>query len=570
VHAADGIENLLIYLAAAMVLVLLCRALGVSTVLGYLATGIVIGPSLFGLVQKTPRVEAAGEVGVLFLLFTIGLELSTDRLRGLRVDAFGLGTAQVLLTGAILAAVVFAVSGLAPAAIAVGFSLALSSTAIVLQLLKDSGDLSRRTGRAALAVLLLQDLAVVPLLVLIPLLAGDGRGLLPALGLAALKTVIAGVVIVVLGRLVLRRLYHAVSALREPQMGLALTLLIALGAGFATERLGLSATLGAFLAGVLIAETEFRHQVEADVEPFRGLLLGIFFMSVGLSIDISALAGHATSIVALLAAIVLVKAGVLYGLALAFGLSRGQATYLSLLLAHGGEFAFVALGLSIGLGLIPPAGGAGLLAAVALSMFIAPALAALGRRLLGRMAHRAQPGSDAMASEAAEYEDHVVLAGCGRVGSTVLRVLAEHGVAAIAIDADPVRVGQLRSLGLPAFVGDAARPLLLESAGADRARAAVVTFDDPPAAESVCAALRQAHPRLEIVARASDRLHGERLLIAGASVAVAENLEASLELAGRVLEAFDFSPAEIERRLDELRADDYARLDEWRRRSGDR
>lgn len=562
-HDADGISTLLIYLALAVVLVPLCRALGVSGILGYLAVGILIGPSGLGIAEMTPSIETASEIGVLFLLFTIGLELSTDRLRSLRRDALGLGSGQILGTGLVLGAMVLALSGSVGVAVAVGFSLAMSSTAITLQLLRESGDLSRRSGRAALGILLLQDVAVVPLLVILPILAGKSGSIGPALGLAMVKALVAVSAIVFLGRLVLRRAYHAVTALREPQIALALTLLVAVGTGHFTGVLGLSVPLGAFLAGVLIAETEFRHHVEADAEPFRGLLLGVFFMSVGLSIDLSSLASGAWRVMLIAAAILVTKASLLYLLSRSFGLTRAQGAHLSLLLAQAGEFGLVALKLSIVLGLLGPGEGGELLAAIALTMFATPGIAVLAGALSRRLAQADQPGVDSLAAAAAELEGHVVVAGCGRVGSTVVRVLAEHGVAAVAIDLDPVRVARLRSLGVPAFVGDAARPMLLEAAGADRAKVAVVTLDDPGVAERVCAELRQAHPRLEIVARASDRAHADRLREAGASLAVAENLEASLELAGRTLEVFDHSLPEIERCLEELRANDYALLDTW-------
>ncbi len=562
-HDADGISTLLIYLGLAVVLVPLCRALGVSGILGYLAVGILIGPSGLDVARMTPRIETASEIGVLFLLFTIGLELSTARLRGLRSDALGLGSTQILLTGLVLGAMVFALSGSAGVAVAVGFSLTMSSTAIALQLLRESGDLSRRSGRAALGILLLQDVAVVPLLVILPILAGKSGSVGPALALAMLKAVLATSAIVVLGRLVLRRAYRTVTALREPQIALALTLLVAVGTGHFTGALGLSVPLGAFLAGVLIAETEFRHHVEADAEPFRGLLLGVFFMSVGLSIDLSSLAAGAWRVVLIAMAIIGTKAAILYALSRSFGLTRSQGVHLSLLLAQAGEFGLVALGLSVVLGLLTPTEGSELMAAIALTMFATPGVAIAGRVLSKRLAQAEQHGVDSLAAAAAEFEGHVVVAGCGRVGSTVVRVLTEHGVAAVAIDLDPVRVARLRSLGVPAFVGDAARPMLLDAAGADRAKVAVVTLDDPGVAERVCAELRQAHPTLEIVARASDRTHADRLRDAGASLAVAENLEASLELAGRALEVFDHTLPEIERCLDELRANDYALLDRW-------
>jgi len=556
----EGLSSLLIYLAAALALVPLCRALGVSAVLGYLAVGILLGPSGLGLVERTREVEIASEIGVLFLLFTIGLELSGERLRALRDDAVRLGTAQILVSGVALAIFVLGVSDSLHAAVAVGFALAMSSTAIVVRILKETGELARRTGQAALAVLLLQDVAVVPLLVVIPLLAGDPVDLLPALALASLKAALAVALLLWLGRRLLRPLFHLVQTTRDPEIGLALTLLVALGTGWATALAGLSPTLGAFLAGVLMAETEYRHQVEADVEPFRGLLLGVFFMSVGLAIDLPFVSAHAGRVLAIALGLVTVKGLILLPATRLLGLSWPQSVHVALLLCQAGEFGFVALGLSVGLGVVDAGIGSELLAAVALTMFASPFLAKLGRGLEERLSARGQPGRDALEAAASGLAGHVVVAGLGRVGTTVIRVLAEHGVAAVGLDIDPLRVSQLRALGFTAFVGDAGRKSLLEAAGVDRARAAVVTLDDPPTAERICATLHEEQPKLRVLARASDLAHGERLLGAGASAAVAENLEGSLELAGRVLAEYELPPTEIERVLADLRADDYARL----------
>lgn len=559
-HRADAIDFLLVYFAAALLLLPLSRRLGVSSVLGYLAAGLLVGPSGLSWVEKNEAVEIASEVGVLFLLFVVGLELSSDRLAGLRRDALGLGTAQVLTTGAVLALVLAGFGTTPAAAIVIGFSLALSSTAIVLQILRESGELSRRTGRAALGVLLLQDLAVVPLLVAVPLLARGGEGLVAALGLAALKAVVAVAVLVFVGRRILQRLYTEVARLREPEVALLLTLLVAIGTGALTEAAGLSAPLGAFLAGVLLAETDFRHQVTADVLPFRGLLLGVFFVGVGLSIDVSLLADRGFELALLVTLLLVAKGGLLFALGRPFGLTTAQSLHLAFLLPQAGEFAFVTLGAAIAAGVVSPEAGTLFLATVTAGMFLSPPLALAGRRLATRIDRAASGGAASLDREARELENHVVVAGGGRVGSTVIRVLAENGIGAVAVDADPERVSALRRIGVPAVVGDASRSVLLEAAGVGRARAVVVTLDDPVAAERICSALRRDHPKLDVIARASDAAHGARLLEAGAGVAVAENLEGSLELAARALEAFEIPGPEIDRCLDALRADDYAKL----------
>jgi CPA2 family monovalent cation:H+ antiporter-2 len=561
-----GLLSLLLFLVAVVVFVPLARGIGVSSVLGYLIAGVVLGPSGLGLAESSGVLRLLGEIGILFLLFAIGLELSIARLVEMRRDVLGLGTAQVVVTGALLAALVTSAGAAAGLlAVVVGLALALSSTAVVLQLLRERRELSHRHGRLSLAVLMLQDLAVIPLLVSIVVLAeSQGEGLGLVLALAAGKALLAVAGILLVGRFLLRPVYRLVAMTRSPEALLALTLLLALGTGAATEAAGLSMSLGAFLAGLLVGETEYQHQVESDIEPFRALLLGLFFANVGLSIDLAWVLEHLFPLTWIMGALLGCKAVVIAVLARGFGHPWRRALRVGLLLAQVGELGLVALDLARTERLLDPVLANGLLTLAALTMFVSPGLAALGRRLDDALAAREPPGSsDLIASEIADLEGHVIVAGCGRVGHTVSHVLAEEGLEAVGLDLDPSCVARLRRDGFDAFVADAMRAGVLKAAGIERARALVVTVDDPRAAERICATAYREKPGIQVLARARHHGHGRQLMAAGASVVVAETLEGSLELAGRTLAALEVPVEEVERLLGTLRAEDYAKLDAW-------
>ncbi len=568
-----GLLSLLLFLMAVVVLVPLTRALGLSSVLGYLIAGVILGPSGLALAESSGVLRLLGEIGILFLLFAIGLELSVVKLVEMRRDLLGLGSAQVLVSGALLAAAVTA-AGVAEGLLAVfvGLALALSSTAVVLQLLRERRELAHRHGRLSIAVLMLQDLAVIPLLVSIVVLGEtQGEGLGVALEQAAAKALLAMIGILLAGRYLLRPIYRVVANSRSPEVLLALTLLLALGTGAATEAAGLSMSLGAFLAGLLVGETEYKHQVESDIEPFRTLLLGLFFANVGLSIDLAWVASHALVLAAAMVALIGCKAAVLVGLARVFGHPWRRALHVGLLLSQVGELGLVALDLAREERLLDPALATGLLTLATLTMFVSPGLAALGRRIDAALAAREPPpASGLIAAETADLEGHVVVAGCGRVGHTVCRVLAEEGLDAIGLDLDPARVAVLRGEGFDAFVADATRTGVLASAGIARARAMVVTVDDPRAAEHICTTVRRAQPELLVLARARSHTHGKQLVAAGATAVVAETLEGSLELAGRTLTALEVPVEEVDRLLGTLRADDYSKLEVWNVADGDR
>jgi CPA2 family monovalent cation:H+ antiporter-2 len=566
---AHVLESIVIVLLTAVLIVPLFQRARLSAVLGYLAAGAIIGPYGLGVIESGPGTAVLAEFGVVFLLFTIGLELSVERLGAMRHHIFGLGSAQVLLSGAGIALVAWGWFGLSPEmAVVIGAALALSSTAVVLQVLSEQGDMLARVGRVGFSILLLQDIAVAPILALVPLLGMEGDGLALALGLAMVKAAAAVAVIVLIGRLLLRPVFRLAARTHNREVFAALALLVALGTGWATHHFGLSMALGAFLAGLMLAGTEYRHQVEADIEPYRGILLGFFFMTVGMMIDPQLVIDRLGLILALVAVILVFKGLVVWALCLAFRLSMPLAIRAGLLLAGCGEFAFVILGLGIDEGVVAREIGQLLVVVVAFSMILTPFLAGAGRGLQARMESRALQDGDALAAEAGGLRDHVVIAGFGRSGQTVARLLAERGIPHVALDLDTGRVTAARARGLHVFYGNAAQPDVMRRAEVQHARAVVVTIDQPRSAERVVHVLRHHYPDLHIVVRAHDTEHSRSLLEAGASSVVPEALEASLQLGHAVLRTAGTPDQEIDRIIGQLRAQDYAGLTDIVRKGG--
>ncbi|MBP2312446.1 monovalent cation:proton antiporter-2 (CPA2) family protein [Azospirillum soli] len=554
------LDEVLIILLAAVAVVPLFQRLRSSPVLGYLVAGMLIGPHGLGVVGNLESATFLAHFGVVFLLFAIGLELSVERLRVMRRTVFGLGTLQVVVTmaGAWAVGRLFGLSS--PAALIAAGGVALSSTAVVLQILIERNELTARHGRVSFAVLLLQDLAVVPLLVLVPLLGTYEANIATAMGLAAVKAVVALVGIMVLGRKVLSPLLRTVASARSPELFTGVTLLIVLGVGWLTERAGLSMALGAFLAGLVIAETEFRHQVEADIEPFRGILLALFFMTVGMTIDLRLILNEAVSVAGLLALVVVGKALVLAVLCRAFGQAPGQSLQVALGLAQGGEFAFVLFDQAAGLDVLPREVAQLLMVVIALSMAATPFLAAAGRRLAHQMTAAPQAELQRIEGETADLDQHVLIAGFGRVGQTLGRLLEANRIPYVALDLEPKRVSEGRQRNLPVYFGDAARPDVLKAAGGARARAAVVTLDHPQAAERAVRSLRRLRPDMPIIVRARDGSHRETLEKAGATMVVPEAVEASLQLGGTLLRGIGKPADEVSYVLDLFRDEAYARL----------
>jgi len=530
-------------LLAAVVLVPLGQKLGIPSVLSYLIAGVALGPYTPGPVVDAETTRPLAEFGVVFLLFAIGLELSFNRLKAMRRHIFGLGLAQMGFTGALFLAAALGLGRSAHSAVIIGGTLALSSTATVLALLVERNEAVSHHGRATVAVLIFQDLAVVPLLTLLPLLAGGSQHILPALGLAGVKAAAAILVIFLLGRLVLRPAYRFVASARAPEVFTAANLLLVLAVGVATAEAGMSMALGAFLAGLLLADSPYRHQVETDIQPFRGLLLGLFFMNVGMSIDLPFAIAHWGGILALCAALIAGKALVLLALGRLGGLSGNDTIRVALLLAQGGEFAFVVFDRAMDLKVIGKADGQGLMTAVALSMALTPLLAALAARLVQRrQKHEAVIERH---DSQQELSGHVVIAGYGRVGRTIASVLEESGLPSVALDCDAGAVIAAHGRGERGFYGDASQDAMLKAVGIDDAIAAVVTVNNPRLAERTVAAIRRLAPALPVVARAHDRQQQDILLAAGASAVIPETVETSLQMAERLMRTADMPEADI-------------------------
>ncbi|MCH8202882.1 MAG: cation:proton antiporter [Proteobacteria bacterium] len=561
----DGPEilhDVLVFLVAAVVVVPVFRRLRSSPVLGYLAAGLLIGPHGLAFIRDTESAHTLAEFGVVFLLFMIGLELSFGRLRVLKRYVFGLGSLQVAVTGLLIGGIAWKLGATVEAAAIIGGGLALSSTAFVLQLLVERGERATRFGQVSFAILLLQDIAVVPLLILVTLL-GQGEGsFIAAVGGATIRAVVALVLVVGIGRLILRPIYRIIAGTKSSELFVATTLLTVLGTGWLVSLGGLSMALGAFLAGLLLSETEYRHQVEADIQPFRGILLGLFFMTVGMSINIPLVGTHVGQIAALFVALLIGKSIVTAALCRGFGLPFSVSVRAGMLLSQGGEFGFILFASASALGVIPMETAQVLLAVIALTMAATPAMDYLGNRgfnFLAKQEREPVTGTDEISDD---LEDHLVIAGFGRVGQTVASVLSAGGIPFVALDLDPDRVSKCRRIGLPVFFGDAGQIEVLKAAGANRAKGAVITIDQPATASRLVAALKEYAPDLEIFVRARDLSHSRQLEIAGATAVVPETIEASLQLGGIVMNAMGITPDEVAAIIDDLRQDDYEKLRE--------
>ena len=543
---AGDYKDVILFLATAGVVVPLFRRLRISPVLGFLGAGVALGPYGLGAlageipwlshvtIGKSDEMAQLAEFGVVFLLFMIGLELSWERLRLMRRYVFGLGALQVAVSLAALAGVGVAL-GLPPAAAAaIGAALALSSTAVVMPILAETRRQHSTAGRAVFSVLLFQDLAVAPILVTLSVLAGGGAASLSPKLLLAFAPAAAGVLaLLAFGRLLLRPMLRSVARAKSEEMFMAACLLVVIGSGLVSALAGLSMALGAFIAGLLLAETEYRHEVEVVIEPFKGLLLGLFFVSVGTGLDLSVVAERPAAVAGVAAGLIGFKALAVFVLARLFALNSRQAAESALLLAGGGEFAFVIVSQAMGGGVVDRTTGEVVLVAATLSMMCIPGLAWLGLRLGGR-----RPAGEGLAPEPAlpaGETPRVLVVGYGRVGKLVGEMLRRHEIPWVAAERDPRLVETARHAGEAVYYGDASRAEFLVRCGLERAPALVVTMDSPEGVEAVVGAARQMRSDLTIVARARDARQAQRLYEMGATDAVPETVEASLQLSEAVL-----------------------------------
>jgi glutathione-regulated potassium-efflux system ancillary protein KefC/glutathione-regulated potassium-efflux system protein KefB len=533
-----------IYLAAATVAVVLSRKLGFGAVLGYLFAGVLVGPWGLRLITNVDNILHFSEIGVVFLLFIIGLELQPARLWVLRRSIFGLGTLQVLVTGAVLTFIAHSFSLAWSTALLIGFGLSLSSTAFVLQMLAEKKELTSPHGRAAFGVLLFQDLAVIPLIALVPLLAGENPSMRNAIQFEEiLKAVLVLVGFVIGGRYLLRPILRLVASAQIQEIFTAAALLVVLGAAVLMEALGLSMGLGAFLAGMLVADSEYRHQMETDIAPFKGLLLGLFFIAVGMSANLGLLAEEPGVILGITVGLMAVKTVLLIPLARAFRIAGHTATTLALVLAQGGEFAFVLFHLAFAEGLLSELMTSRLILAVTLSMAATPLIYFLNARFTASAASKkVQRPYDEV-----ENDHHqVVIAGFGRFGQVIGRILAMRKIPFTALEASSDQVDFVRRYGNKVYYGDAARLDLLRSAHVDQAKVFVLALDDVETSLKIAATLKRHFPALHLAARARNRHHALRLMDLGVDYIIRDTLLSSVSLAGDILKDIGLSAEEAE------------------------
>ncbi len=523
----------LVVLGATVLFVPVAKRLGLGSVLGYLAAGAAIGPFGLGLITDIESMRRFSELGVVLLMFIVGLELLPQRLWELRKPVFGYGSAQVLGTAALMAAGALALGVSAGSAVVVGLGLSLSSTAFALQVLAERNQLTTPQGRHAFAVLLFQDLGVIPMLAIVAALGvSSGQGAGEPMGLTVLKTLGVLAAIFVVGRYLLRTSLRLVASARSQEVFTAAALVIVFGIGVVVESVGMSMALGAFISGVLLADSDYRHELEADLEPFKGLLLGLFFVAVGMSAQLGVLGERAGTVAVLVVAYVALKLLLLYGLARLWGHADGPARTLAIAISQGGEFAFVLFALAQHEGVLASATVDLLVLIVILSMATTPLLLLANDRWGARRRARRQ---ESEAEALPESAGRVVIAGFGRFGQIVGRLLATRGIPFTALDRDPEHIEFLKQFDSRAYFGDCSRLDLLRAAKLDQAEVFVLAIDDVEASMKTAELVRHEFPRLRMLARARNRQHAYRLLALGVEVVQRETFESSLELGRKVL-----------------------------------
>jgi CPA2 family monovalent cation:H+ antiporter-2 len=558
----DALDTVLLMLASAVAVVVVCRMLRLPALIGYLVVGLLIGPYALGWVPDSEETHYLGEFGVVFLMFSIGLEFSLPKLLTMRRIVFGLGAAQVVASTLMVVAIAVALGLGWRTGLALGGALAMSSTAILAKMLADRLELGTQHGRTIIGVLLFQDLAVVPFLILIPALGSSAEHLAISLGTAALKAAVLLAVILFIGQRILRPWFHVVAGRRSPELFMLNVLLFTLGLAWLTRQLDLPLALGAFLAGMLISETEYRHQVELDIRPFQDVLLGLFFVTIGMQLDLAAVARSWYRVAGVVAIVVVAKSALISGLARVFGADPGTAIRSALALGIAGEFGLVLLSEAGQGSLLSTGVQQVVLAALIVSMLVGPFIIERSERLV-----RGLSGADWMyravalqniASQTMGAEQHVILCGYGRTGQNLARFLEQEGIRTIALDLDPQRVKEAAAAGESVVFGDAARKEVLTAAGLMRAKGVVVTYADTNSALKILHHVHELRPDLPVVVRTVDDTDIERLREAGAAEVVAEVMEGSLMLASHALLLVGVPFNRVLRRIRQMREQRYA------------
>ena len=568
-------EHLLIHivllLVIAVAIVALSRRLHFPPILGYIIVGIIVGPNGFGWIDKEENIELLAEFGIVFLLFSIGLEFSLAQMISMRRQVFGLGTIQVVTTAVLVYAIGYFLGLDTNTNIVVASAFALSSTAIVIKQLTEQSEIHSRHGRSALGVLIFQDIIAIPLLILIPTLAlsaSDDGALRWALGVAFLKGVIVVVIMHLIGKYLLKPLFHEVASAKSQELFTLTVLTVALGAAAFTEQMGLSMTLGAFLAGMMLSETEYRHQIESDIRPFQDILLGLFFVTVGMLISLEVLQQHLLLIIAITIGIILLKGVVIYGVARMMDKESGVALRIALSLSQVGEFGLVLITLAFTYKLLPLEIGNILLTSAVLSMSIAPFLLKFNGKIAKRICKESYLSNhheieQTIIENNQNLEQHVILCGFGRVGQTVSRFLTKSNTSFVALDMDIRRVKGAYDAGENVYYGDAAKETVLEAAALNKAKIVIITFSDFHASIKILKNIRRLNKNIPVLVRTPDDSHVDEMLEAGANEVIPDTFESSIMLASHLMLMIGEAPRKVFREVREVRQNRYRLLESF-------
>jgi len=548
------------------------KRLHLPPILGYIVVGILMGPHALGLIANEENIHFLAEFGIVFMLFAIGLEFSIPQFLTMRRTMLGLGSLQVVFSMTVFGFIAYSLGVSWQVSLLAGGALAMSSTAVVLKQLNEQAEMQSRHGRNAFGILLFQDLAAIPLLIIIPVLganlsgaAGTDSSMSHELVWALVKGILAVIVLLVVGRTLIRPLFHEVARSKSNELFTLTVLLVAIAAAALTSSLGLSMALGAFIAGMMLAETEFRHQVESDIRPFQDVLLGLFFITIGILIDLGVVWQHVGLVLALTIGLIVVKALVVGLLEYGFGNNGGVALRTALVLAHGGEFGFALLSLMFNQKLLPELEGQVLLAAAIFSMMLSPILIKYNGKITkkvmaGTYNKDRQAQESIIATESEHLEDHVLICGFGRVGQTLARFLKKAGISYIALDLDIARVTEAKRAGEPVYYGDSSRKEILHAAGIDRAKLVVLSISDFATSLKTLYRVREMRREVQVMVRTRDEAHLSQLMEAGATEVIPDTFEASMMLSSQVLLLMGHSPASILREVRKVRQSQYSLL----------
>jgi monovalent cation:H+ antiporter-2, CPA2 family len=564
-HDFSFLQNTVIILLAAVVVVAIFRRFHLSPVLGYFVAGAAIGEYGWFSFVKSADTEVFGELGIVFLLFAIGLELTFERLKSMRVQVFGFGGLQFLLTFLAIFGCLYFVGISIKTALVISGGFALSSTAIVLQVVSEERKQSTQVGRLSLAVLLMQDLAVVPLLVLVPLLASGGeQSIVPLLTSVMFKAIFVLISIFILGRLLLRPIFRVINytSSKNNELFIATTLLIVLASAWATEVMGLSLALGAFMAGLLIAETEFHLQAEESINPFKGLFLGLFFMTVGMSFNFTLVLQEWHTIIIISFLLIFAKALIVIALGALFRFNWGTAIHAGLLLSQGGEFAFILFKLASRQGIIPSHTSEILMVVVTVTMALTPLLSIVGNLIAEHLDKKEKMNYQDVNKDVSDLYNHVVVVGFGKVGKMVARLLEAEKVNYIAIDINPNHVIHERKDGFPVYLGDGSNVDILDSVGLKRSKSVIITINNEVTLKRCSKVIRDHMPDIPVIVRAKDLGYERELYKVGVTTIVPETYETGLQMGGAVLKSIGIGENEVSRIKNQFRLGNYVMAQE--------